>query len=35
MNDIKTIKYELALSEYELKSNELVIRDLECKTREV
>jgi septal ring factor EnvC (AmiA/AmiB activator) len=35
MEDIKKIKFDVAQSEYQLKRRELVIKDLECKTREV
>ena len=35
MDKVKEIKFAVAKSEYELKSSDLIIRDLECKTREV
>lgn len=35
MEEIKKIKFDVAKSEYELKRRDLIIRDLECKTREV
>ena len=35
MEDIKKIKFDVAQSEYQLKRRELIIKDLECKTREV
>jgi hypothetical protein len=35
MEDIKKIKFDVAQSEYQLKKRELIIKDLECKTREV
>jgi hypothetical protein len=35
MEEIKKIKFDVAKSEYELKRRDLIIKDLECKTREV
>ena len=35
MEEIKKIKFDVAKSDYELKRRDLVIKDLECKTREV
>lgn len=35
MEEIKKIKFDVAKSEYELKNKNLLIKDLECKTREV
>lgn len=35
MEEIKKIKFDVAKSEYELKRRDLIIQDLECKTREV
>lgn len=35
MEKIKEIKFDVAKSEYELKRRDLIIKDLECKTREV
>ena len=35
MEDVKKIKFEVAKAEFELKRRDLMIRELECKTREV